>query len=235
MDDTGIYTNSADPLKQFPRLIQTHRWDPTSVSWMLDPRLNACLTGLLGREPFGVQTMVYFKPPGSRGQALHQDNYYLRVQPGPCMAAWMALHRCDEGNGCMPVVPGSHQWSILCTEKVDTRVNFTDIAVPQPPGAAPAPVITDPGDVFFFDGSIARGSLPNASPDRFRRTLIAHDIEGDSQQVSQGFQPAFRMDGTRLVLERSNIDSSTLEVWVEQDGAPAIAMSGQEITYRRHE
>ena len=235
MDDTGIYTSSADPLKQFPRLIQTHRWDPTSVSWMLDPRLNACLTGLLGREPFAVQTMVYFKPPGSRGQALHQDNYYLRVHPGTCMAAWMALDRCDEGNGCMQVVPGSHKWSILCTEKADTRVSFTDIAVPLPAGAAPVPVIMDPGDVLFFHGSIAHGSRPNTSADRFRRALIAHYIEGDSQQVSQGYQPAFRMDGTRLELERSNIESSICGVWVEQDGAPAIEMSGQEITVRRYE
>ena len=47
------------------------------------------LTGLLGNEPYAAQTMVYFKPAGSRGQALHQDNYYLRVHPGTCMAAWM--------------------------------------------------------------------------------------------------------------------------------------------------
>jgi phytanoyl-CoA hydroxylase len=235
MDDTGIYTQSSDPLKQYPRLIQTHRWDPTSLRWLVDERLNACLTGLLGREPFGVQTMVYFKPPGSRGQALHQDNYYLRAAPGSCLAAWMALDRCDEDNGCMQVVPGSHKWSILCTEKADTRVSFTDITVPLPPDTAAVPVIMDPGDVLFFHGAIVHGSRPNTSPDRFRRALIGHYIEGQAEQVSKGYQPAYRMDGTPLELEPSNLDNGVCGVWVEQDGTPVIEMSGQEQFFRKYE
>jgi hypothetical protein len=32
--------------------------------------------------------MIYFKAAGARGQALHQDQYYLRVNPGTCCAAW---------------------------------------------------------------------------------------------------------------------------------------------------
>ena len=46
------------------------------VRWLLDERLNACMRGLLGREPYAVQTMLYFKPPGARSQALHQDHFY---------------------------------------------------------------------------------------------------------------------------------------------------------------
>ena len=33
-------------------------------------------------EVLSAQSMFYFKPPGARGQALHQDNFYLRVEPG---------------------------------------------------------------------------------------------------------------------------------------------------------
>ena len=78
--------------------------------------------------------MLYFKPAGARGQALHQDNFYLRAQPGTCLAAWMALDPCDEANGCMQIVPGSHRWPLLCTEKADTGASFTDVTVPLPPG-----------------------------------------------------------------------------------------------------
>ena len=49
---------------------------------MIDARLNKWMTSILGREPYAVQTMFYFKPPGARGQALHQDQFYLRVDPG---------------------------------------------------------------------------------------------------------------------------------------------------------
>src|SRR5262249_10808223 len=116
-DSSGVDVTSADPLKRYPRMIHMHRWDDVSLKGMIDPRLNACMTALLGREPFAVQTMLYFKPAGARGQALHQDQYYLRVRPGTCMAAWLALDRCDEENGCLQAVPGSHRWPVLCTKK----------------------------------------------------------------------------------------------------------------------
>ena len=90
-----------DPLLTYPRLMQPHRRDGASLQWLIDERINQCLTALLGQEPFAVQTMFYFKAPGARGQALHQDQYYLRVQPGTCMAAWMAVDDCEEENGCL--------------------------------------------------------------------------------------------------------------------------------------
>src|SRR5579862_8144981 len=80
-----------DPLKRYPRLLQPHRGDQVAFNFMIDPRICAHLTALAGAEPFAVQTMVYFKPPGARGQNLHQDNMYLLAKPGTCLAAWMAL------------------------------------------------------------------------------------------------------------------------------------------------
>jgi hypothetical protein len=68
-----------DPLRQYPRLINMHRWDAQSLGFLLDERLRRWLTAFLGREPYAVQTMLYFKPPGARGQALHQDQFFLRV------------------------------------------------------------------------------------------------------------------------------------------------------------
>ena len=61
----------SDPLLTYPRLMQPHRRDEASLQWLIDARLNQCMTEMLGTEPFAVQTMFYFKPPGARGQALH--------------------------------------------------------------------------------------------------------------------------------------------------------------------
>lgn len=189
-DMAGVDTHSNDPLKRYPRMIHMHRWDDISFQWMIDKRLNECLTGLLGREPYAVQTMMYFKPGGARGQALHQDNFYLRAQPGTCMAAWMALDDCDEANGCLQVVPGSHEWPLLCTTKADTSVSFTDVTVPIPEGQEVSPIIMEAGDVLFFNGAVVHGSFPNVTKDRFRRALIAHYIEGSAEQVSTFYHPA---------------------------------------------
>jgi phytanoyl-CoA hydroxylase len=233
-DLAGVDAASNDPLKRFPRMIHMHRWDDISLDWMIEPRINACLTGLLGQEPYAVQTMLYFKPPGARGQALHQDNFYLRAQPGTCMAAWMALDRCDEANGCLQVVPGSHTWELLCTEKADTTVSFTDVTVPLPPGVESLPVVMEAGDVLFFNGALVHGSLPNVTTDRFRRALIGHYIEGRADQVAQFYHPALRMDGTPLELDVAQ-GGGACGVWAEHDGAPVIEMVGAETVVRKHE
>ncbi len=217
----------SDPLLKYPRMLQMHRWDDVSRNWMLEPRINEALVGILGREPYAVQTMIYFKPPKARGQALHQDNYYLRVQPGTCVAAWMALDRCDQANGCLQIVPGSHTWPVLCTTKADTAQSFTDVTVPVPEGTQPAPVIMEPGDVMFFNGQIVHGSLPNTTEDRFRRALIAHYIEGNSEQVARWYRPTLRMDGSEIELDMSD-NGTQCGIWVDVDGKPMVEVSGYE-------
>jgi phytanoyl-CoA hydroxylase len=233
-DMAGVDTRTKDPLKRYPRMIHMHRWDDVSLRWMLDERLANCLTGLLGREPYAVQTMLYFKPAGARGQALHQDNFYLRAQPGTCVAAWMALDDCDEENGCMQIVPGSNRWPLLCTTKADTSVSFTDVTVPIPEGTPVTPIRMKAGDVLFFNGAVVHGSFPNTSKDRFRRSLIAHYIEGSAEQVSTFYHPAIRMDGRPLELGVSEGGGACGE-WIEKDGALALAVAGVETVIRKHE
>jgi ectoine hydroxylase-related dioxygenase (phytanoyl-CoA dioxygenase family) len=171
--------------------------------------------------------MIYFKPPGGRGQALHQDQYYLRVQPGSCIAAWMALDPCDDENGCLRVVPGSQRWPLLCTVKADLSQSFTDVTVPIPPGTEVQPVILQPGDVLFFNGQVVHGSGPNRSQDRFRRSLIGHYIGGEAREVWKWYHPALRMDGTPIEMGVSE-SGSTCGVWKEEDGTPVIQMAGFE-------
>jgi phytanoyl-CoA hydroxylase len=233
-DMVGADPASNDPLKRYPRMIHMHRWDDVSLSWLIEARINACLSGLLGREPYAVQTMLYFKPPGARGQALHQDNFYLKAQPGTCIAAWMALDDCDEANGCMQIVPGSHTWPLLCTTKADTSVSFTDVTVPLPLGTVAQPVLMTAGDVLFFNGALVHGSYPNVTADRFRRALIGHYIEGAAAQVAQFYHPALRMDGQPLELAVSQ-GGGACGVWVERDGQQVVELSGQEIVNRKHE
>src|SRR5579884_1124995 len=108
-----------DPLARYPRVMQPHRRrdlpvGELSMRYMLDPRIGATLEALFGEPAVAAQSMFYFKPPGARGQALHQDNFYLRVAPGTCMAAWAAIDDADEDNGTLMVVPGSHRLDIAC-------------------------------------------------------------------------------------------------------------------------
>jgi phytanoyl-CoA hydroxylase len=233
-DVVGVDPDSNDPLKRYPRMIHMHRWDQIALDWLLEPRLARSLTTLLGGlEPFAVQTMLYFKPPGARGQAAHQDQYYLRVKPGTCIAAWMALDLCDEENGCLEVVPGSQDWPVLCTIAADTSESFTDVTVPLPDGAELVPVVMEPGDVLFFNGSLVHGSKPNRS-DRFRRSLVGHYVEGDARECALWYQPALRLDGSTVELEKG-VGGGACGEWVDHDGRPVIELTGVSVDPRTTE
>jgi phytanoyl-CoA hydroxylase len=201
--------NPEDPLSFYPRVMHPHRQPQLEIGrlaleFMLDQRLEGVLHALFQEEPIGAQTMYYFKPPGARGQALHQDNFYLRVAPGTCMAAWLAIDAADPENGGMMVVPGSHREAIVCPEPADASASFTTDFVPVPEGMRAEHVRLEPGDVLFFNGSLIHGSTPNTSATRFRRSLIAHYIPESCSEVGPWYRPLLRfshLETTRAVAQ----------------------------------
>ncbi len=193
-----------DPLKAYPRIIHSHRFDQFSLGWLLDDRMRRWTKALLGAEPFAAQTMFYFKPPGARGQALHQDQTPLQVYPGTCLAAWMAVDDCDEANGCLQIVPRTQSLPRLCPIEADMSQSFSEKTVPIPAGCQPTPVIMQAGDVVFFNGQVIHGSFPNRSETRFRRAFIAHYIVGEAEKVAQFYQPVLNFDGEEVDLLASD-------------------------------
>ena len=172
---------AADPLNQFPRFINMHDWDEKSAAWQRDPRLAGVAAQILGDETVLCQTMLYFKPPGSRGQGLHQDNQYIRKYP--IIAAWLALDRCDEANGRMFVVPGSQKLGILPVQPADMSESFTAGETVMPEGAHRRGIDMEPGDVLFFGGFTIHGSYPNTTSDRFRRAFIVHYFAAHTREL----------------------------------------------------
>ncbi|HWP30284.1 MAG TPA: phytanoyl-CoA dioxygenase family protein [Fimbriimonadales bacterium] len=176
-------TDAYDPLQQYPRLIQMHYYDDKTKEWMLDSRLTTPISAFLGQKAVLTQTMLYFKPPGARGQSFHQDNLYLRTTP--LAAAWVALDPADEENGTMLMAPGSHKLGLLPRVEADTDLSFTAEGSYVPEGIRFVPVILEPGDVLFFSGLTLHGSLPNKTSDRFRRAFICH-YEGEASTKLEG-------------------------------------------------
>jgi ectoine hydroxylase-related dioxygenase (phytanoyl-CoA dioxygenase family) len=190
-----------DPLKMYPRIMHPHRFNDVARQYLLDHRLGPVLADLFGEEPLAAQSMLYFKPAGGRGQALHQDNFYLKVDPGTCIAAWLALDHVDAENGCLEVVPGTHAMDLFCPEEADRSVSFTREYVPPPPGLAQVPVHMEPGDMLFFNGSLVHGSGPNTSRDRFRRSFICHYIGRSAERMSEWYRPILTFGGDEVVID----------------------------------
>jgi ectoine hydroxylase-related dioxygenase (phytanoyl-CoA dioxygenase family) len=193
----------ADPLAYYPRMMHPHNHPdkpvgPLAKHYMLHPKLHGILHDLLADEPLAVQSMFYFKPPGARGQDLHQDDFYLRTKPGNCMAAWVAVDDADEENGGMVAVPGTHVYDVQCPTKSDPTQFFTTEHVEPPTGKAPVPVNLKAGDVLFFNGRVIHGSYPNTSPTRFRRAIIFHYVPEHSTALSEWYRFPTRFDGQHV-------------------------------------
>ncbi len=189
-------------LVRYPRFMNPHRRPDLAIgriarTLMTDERLLELVTALVG-PVYAAQSMFYFKPPAARGQALHQDNYFLCAHPETCIAAWIAIDACDAANGGLRVVPGTHAMEIACPEQADPDESFTTGLVRAPEGLRVVQTEMRRGDVLFFHGSLVHGSLPNTTEDRFRRSLIFHYVPQASTEIAEWYQPLLRPDGSEV-------------------------------------
>lgn len=195
--DKGHKYEEIDPTKTQLRAMHPHRHSERAKAWALNPRVASVLATLLGRDPLLAQTMYYFKPPGAKGQGMHQDNFYLLAQPHTCIAAWTAIDSAQIDNGCLYVVPGSNRKDIHCpTDSTEVWHSYGDSHIkPFPKDAKAVPVEVPRGSTLFFGGNLIHGSGPNRTKDRSRRTFIGHYIDAASDQVAQFYHPVLNLRG----------------------------------------
>lgn len=195
---------AGEKLLMYPRILYPHRILPPARRYMLDPQVIAALRDLFGEEPLAAQSMFYFKPPGARGQALHQDNYYLQAEPGTCIAAWAAIDDADQENGGLVLVPKTQRLDIQCPHEADPSLSFFRDEVDLPEGAVIVPADMKAGDVLFFNGSTIHGSFPNRSADRFRRSFICHYVGVSTLRLGRHIHADLHAaDGSVVKVERN--------------------------------
>lgn len=209
-----------DPLRAYPRMIQPHRADhqPGRLArrWLLEERVMGRVIEAVG-PVWAAQSMFYFKPAGARGQAMHQDNYFLQSHPETCIAAWIAVDDCDAENGALGVVPGTHHYEIECPEEADAAESFTTITVSIPAHLRVEQTEMKAGDMLIFHGSLVHGSKPNTSTDRFRRSLIFHYIPEGSREVATSYQPLLDAAGEEVRIDASEYGGECGEGWVARN------------------
>ena len=186
-DTGGTDDKPDDPNHQYPRMINMHDWDKQSAAWASDAALLSVVQQLLDDKPVLRQTMLYFKPPGGRGQGLHQDEQYINQDP--LIGCWVALDEVDQANGRMVLVPGTHKLGLLRVEEADTSISFTPGQSVIPDGYNEVGIDMHPGDALLFDGKIVHGSYANTTADRFRRSFIVHFLgeHSESFEPDEGF------------------------------------------------
>ena len=182
-------------LDQILRIHMLHRRLEIHERFLRHPRVLDVVEALVGPDVLALQTMLFVKGPGSAGQGYHQDSFHILTEPDTLIGAWLALDRSDEENGCLRITAGSQHEpvypdvdelaghggdrlladipEIAGADEPDERRNELSAVAAKYEGRE-VPVVLDPGDVAFFGGRVLHRSLANRSPDRSRRSFVAH-------------------------------------------------------------
>jgi ectoine hydroxylase-related dioxygenase (phytanoyl-CoA dioxygenase family) len=187
-----------DVLREFPRVSHPHRFSEMAKDYMIDEKVGVILAALFGEEVLATQSMYYFKPPGARGQSLHQDQFYLKVKPGNCIAAWTALDFCDRENGGMMIVPGTQDLEIDCSKLGAANSYEGGPSIPIPDGLKATIPEMAPGDTLFFNGCLIHGSGPNRTKGRWRRAFIGHYVAKSCDSLTDHYSPLVDFEGNNV-------------------------------------
>lgn len=176
---TAIERNAA---RHTVRLFNPHLHDGFSLQMMKLPIVRGALAQVLGDEAVGVQSMYFYKEPGSPGQAAHQDYYYIRNEPNTLTAAWIAMEKVDVENGCLWAIPGSHKLGLLPHGKVK-NLEEHEPNTHETEGVDllnEVPLEMEIGDIVIFHNLLIHSSRRNRTTDRWRRSYVCHYIRHDS-------------------------------------------------------
>lgn len=160
-----------------------HKLSASMLQMLAHPCITEMLTVLIGPNVKCMQSMLFVKAAGKPGQAWHQDEDFIPTRDRSLTGAWVAMDDATVKNGCLWVLPGSHQRGMLWPQRHhrDNRFDCTHESWNFPwRDEDSIPVEVKAGSIVFFHGYLLHRSLPNRSQGAFRRTLVNHYMSAES-------------------------------------------------------
>lgn len=160
------------PKNQRPEAMDTpHFGDPALNEWAIAPEVVDLVEPLLGPDIILFSTHFICKPKGDgRRVPWHEDSAYWKMLLDPMEVAtvWLALDPSTVKNGCMYVVPWSHNTGkkgFSDYEKVDTTKSVfdTEIVKSDRRDELAVPCELQPNHCSLHDARTQHGSPPNTS------------------------------------------------------------------------
>jgi phytanoyl-CoA hydroxylase len=147
------------------------------------PKLIQTIQRIIGDEDLNMfQDMALIKQAHvGREKPWHQDMAYFQVPlDTTIVGAWIALDEATVDNGCMMVIPGSHQkGAVIHFRRRDWQICDTDV---MNDSAVAVPI--KPGGLLLFHGLIHHGT-PSNHTDTHRRALQFHYRAANVQTTSE--------------------------------------------------
>lgn len=177
-----------------------HFAHPELFEWLFDDQVLDLVEPILGPDIALFSSHFICKPQGNGKRVpWHEDSAYWRGQLDPMdvCTVWLAIDPSRRENGCMQVIPRTHNTGRLGFsdyDPVDTAKNVfpTEITKVQRDESKAVAIELEPGQASLHDGRIMHGSEPNTS--RLRRcgytlrymstrTRFAHEKYGQYHHI----------------------------------------------------
>ncbi|HEY8456935.1 MAG TPA: phytanoyl-CoA dioxygenase family protein [Actinopolymorphaceae bacterium] len=170
-------------LRRYLCIHMAHKISDVLSRALAHPRIVEVLTKVIGPNVKAMQSMLFIKSEGKPGQAWHQDEYFIPTRDRSLTAAWIALDDATVENGCLWVLPGSHQRGVIYPQRPHDNREFDctgeSYGFPYSDDDA-VPVEVPAGAVVFFNGYLLHRSLKNSGKHGYRRALVNHYMSAES-------------------------------------------------------
>jgi hypothetical protein len=151
-----------------------HFTDPALFEWLLADEVLDLIEPLLGPDIALFSSHFICKPQGDgRRVPWHEDSAYWKgmMDPMKVVTVWLAIDPSTRENGCMYVVPRTHNTGMQGFsdyDQVDVTHNVfpTEITPTQRHDALAIPCELAPNHASLHDGRLIHGSPPNTSSQR---------------------------------------------------------------------
>ncbi|XP_076008958.1 phytanoyl-CoA dioxygenase, peroxisomal [Genypterus blacodes] len=179
--------------------IQDFQEDPELFRYCTLPEILQYVECFTGPNIMAMHTMLINKPPDAGKKTsrhpMHQDLHYFPFRPSDSIVcSWTAMEKVTRQNGCLVVVPGTHEGTLLehnypdwegGVNKMYHGVRDYDPELPR------VHLEMEKGDTVFFHPLLIHGSGMNQTQG-FRKAISCHyasadcyyiDVKGTTQEI----------------------------------------------------
>lgn len=206
-----------------------HFWSPQLFDFLFDDAVLDLVEPIIGPDIVLFSSHFICKPPAvGKRVPWHEDSAYWkgRLDPMTVVTVWLAIDPSTTANGCMRVIPGTHDNGFSDYESVadpDKQVFDTEIRKESVDESKAVDIVLAPNECSLHDGRIIHGSSANTGAMRrcgytmrYMPATVRHNGGDDAFQIylARGKDRAGNTYGDPATANRAWIDA-------HPDGQPA--------------
>lgn len=170
----------AEVLKKYVAIHFPHKISTLIHNYLFHKRIVDVLTRIVSPNLKSMQSMLFVKAPGKKGQAWHQDEFYIPTRDRSLVGAWIAIDDATVENGCLWIIPGRPGYMMQRVSSHSPEYADVDTIDVSDLKDQMIPVEVKSGSVVFFNGYTLHSSQSNKTTDCFRTALVNHYMSAES-------------------------------------------------------